>query len=35
MAEPNKGIIYMNKLMRSTAHTLPELDETEFEEMTE
>jgi len=35
MAEPNKGIIYMNKLMRSTAHTLPELDTTEFEEITD
>jgi nitrogen regulatory protein PII len=35
MAEPNQGLIYMNKLMRSTAHTLPTLDDTEFAETTD
>lgn len=35
MSELNKGIMYMNKLIRSTAHPLPELDEIELEEMTD
>jgi nitrogen regulatory protein PII len=35
LSEPNKGMIYMNKLMQSTKHTIPELDHAEFDEITE
>ena len=31
LSEPNKGIIYMNKLKRSTKHTLQDDDNTELE----
>ena len=31
LSEPNKGIIYMNKLKRSTKHTLQNDDNTELE----
>ena len=35
LSEPNKGIIYMNKLKRSTKHSLQGDENTELEEITE
>jgi len=35
LSEPNKGMIYMNKLMQSTKHIIPELDHAEFDKITE
>ena len=35
LSEPNKGIIYMNKLKRSTKHSLQGDENTQFEEITE
>ena len=35
LSEPNKGIIYMNKLKRSTKHTLQGDENTQLEEITE
>ena len=35
LSEPNKGIIYMNKLKKSTKHELQDDDHTELEEITE
>ncbi len=35
LSEPNKGIIYMNKLKRSTKHSLQGDENTQLEEITE
>ena len=35
LSEPNKGIIYMNKLNRSTKHSLQGDENTQLEEITE
>ena len=35
LSEPNKGIIYMNKLKRSTKHSLQGDENTQVEEITE
>ena len=35
LSEPNKGIIYMNKLKRSTKHLLQRGEKTQLEEITE
>ena len=35
LSEPNKGIIYMNKLKRSTKHSLQDDENTQLEEITE
>ena len=35
LSEPNKGIIYMNKLKKSTKHELQDEDQAELEEITE
>ena len=35
LSEPNKGIIYMNKLKRSTKHLLQSDENTQLEEITE
>ena len=35
LSEPNKGIIYMNKLKKSTKHELQNDDHAELEEITE
>ena len=35
LSEPNKGIIYMNKLKRSTKHSLQGDENTKLEEITE
>ncbi len=35
LSEPNKGIIYMNKLKRSTKHSLQGDENTQLEETTE
>ena len=35
LSEPNKGIIYMNKLKRSTKHSLQGDEDTQLEEITE
>ena len=35
LSEPNKGIIYMNKLKKSTKHKLQNDDHAELEEITE
>ena len=35
LSEPNKGIIYMNKLKRSTKHSLQDDEKPQLEEITE
>lgn len=35
LSEPNKGIIYMNKLKRSTKHSLQDDENTQLEEIIE
>ena len=35
LSEPNKGIIYMNKLKRSTKHSLQDDENSQLEEITE
>ena len=35
LSEPNKGIIYMNKLKRSTKHSLQDDENPQLEEITE
>ena len=35
LSEPNKGIIYMNKLKRSTKHSLQDDENTQLHEITE